>query len=359
MKRIGMRALFQGWTALFCLLLPAFPWQSETPPNPVSGDSNRHISLDVVATDKSGKPAAGLQQRDFIVLDNKQPQKILSFREVDGTTADPPIEIVLLIDRVNTSLQNAAYERQQTEKFLRQNGGHLAQPVSMVFFSDSSTQLQGATQDGNALIAALDASDSGLRTIRRSQGVYGAVDRFRLSLGALNSYATSAAASQAKTPGRKILIWISPGWPPLSGPGVLLTDKQHEEVFNEIVATSTALWRAHITLYSIDPLGLADTGGFGTGYYLEFAKGVSTDKGAQFGNLTLQVLAYQSGGRVLNSGNDIPGGITTCIQDASRFYALSFDIPPADGPNEYHGLEVKVGKPGFKARTRTVYYAQP
>jgi hypothetical protein len=30
-----------------------------------------------------------------------------------------------------------------------------------------------------------------------------------------------------------------------------------------------------------------------------------------------------------------------------------------DGPNEYHALEIKLGKPGLTARTRTGYYAQP
>src|ERR1700730_7107581 len=153
---MGMRAGCQVGTALLFLSLPAFPWQSDPPVNSTADDTNRHISLDVVVTDKSERPAAGLQQQDFTILDNKQPQTILSFRAVTGATADPPIEIILLIDRVNTSLQNSAYERQQTEKFLRQNGGHLAYPVSMVFFSDSGTQMQEATRDGNALSAALE-----------------------------------------------------------------------------------------------------------------------------------------------------------------------------------------------------------
>jgi VWFA-related protein len=351
-----MRSRCQVCTALLCLSLPAFPWQSDPPVNSAAGDTNRRISLDVVVTDKSGKPVAGMQQQDFTVLDNKQPQTILSFRAMNGPAADPPVEIILLVDRVNASIQNSAYERQQTEKFLRRNGGHLAYPTSLVFFSDSGTQMQEASRDGNALNAALEQSDSGLRSIRRSQGIYGAVDRIRLSLGALNSL----AASEANKPGRKMLIWISPGWPALTAPSQQqLSDKQRQELFSDIVGTSAALWRAHITLYSIDPLGIADAGGFGTSYYQEFAKGVPSDKYAQTGNLSLQVLAEQSGGRVLNTGNDVAGEIATCIVDASAFYTLSYDSQPPDGPNEYHGLEVKIDKRGLKARTRTGYYAQP
>src|ERR1700733_14547083 len=106
---------------LFFLSLPVFPQQTETPTRQAN---ERHMTLDVVVTDKAGTPQPGLQQTDFTLEDNKQPQTILSFKAVDGTVAapDPPIEIILVIDRVNTSFQSSANERQQVEKFLRQNG---------------------------------------------------------------------------------------------------------------------------------------------------------------------------------------------------------------------------------------------
>ena len=85
----------------------------------------------------------------------------------------------------------------------------------------------------------------------------------------------------------------------LSGPRIDLTNKQHQELFSEIVSASAALWRAHIILYSIDPLGTNDSGGLRTIYYESFLKGVKTGKDAQAGNLALQVLATQSGGRGL------------------------------------------------------------
>src|ERR1700727_316005 len=93
--------------------------------------TDRSIVLDVVVTDKSGKPVAGLQQQDFTLLDNKQPQKLLSFAAVEGgaATADPPVEFILLVDEVNTSFTNVSYERQQVEKFLKRDGGQLDRPV--------------------------------------------------------------------------------------------------------------------------------------------------------------------------------------------------------------------------------------
>jgi hypothetical protein len=97
----------------------------------------------------------------------------------------------------------------------------------------------------------------------------------------------------------------------------------------------------------------------GTSFYGQFSKGVKGARQVQIGNLGLQVLAVQSGGLVLNSSNDVAGEIATCLTDANAYYVLSFDGAAGDGPNEYHALEIKIGKSGLTARTRSGYYAQP
>jgi VWFA-related protein len=317
--------------------------------------TNRQITLDVVVTDKSGKPVPGLQQQDFTLLDNKQPQKILSFQAVASKT-DPPVEVVLLVDEVNTNFTSVSFERAQIEKFLKSGGGELPRPVSLAVLSDGGLVIgKVTTQDGNALVAELDQNKAGLRTITRSQGIYGADDRIGLSLNAVQQLTDY----EMPRPGRKLLIWISPGWPLLSGPREELDSKQQDKLFSRIVALSDNLRQARITLYSIDPLGTADAGGFRTSYYLEFVKGVKKARQVQLGNLGLQVLATQSGGRVLISNNDVAGEIASAVADANAFYVLTFDGLPGDGPDEYHALEIKLDKPGLKAQTRTGYYAQP
>ncbi|HEX4020190.1 MAG TPA: VWA domain-containing protein [Acidobacteriaceae bacterium] len=361
-----MNILYRVWIVFFCLSLPAFA-QSGAVTGALTGQSkaespaasaSRHIALDVVVADSSGKPIPGLQQQDFTVLDNKQQQKILSFRAVDTTTTtESPAQIILLIDMVNTSFHSVAYERDQIEKFLSQNDGHLAHPVSMVLFTDTGAQIEnGSSQDGHALIATLNKNGTALRSITRSTGFYGAVDRVQLSLNTLRTL----ASHEATLPGRKIVVWISPGWPLLTGPRIDLSYKDQQGIFNSIAAISTELRQARITLYSVDPLGTSDTGGFRLDYYRTFLKGVAKPTQVQPADLALQVLAYQSGGKVLNASNDVAGEIAACAQDADAYYTLSFDAPPADHVNEYHGLQVILnGKPGLKARTRTGYYAQP
>ena len=366
-----MNTLFRLGAVLFCLALPACAQrplgsaatagapaqQPEAPAHPAVKPDTR-IHLDVIVADKAGNPATGLGQESFTVLDNKQPQKLTAFREVSGpgAAAEPLTHIILLIDEVNTSFSAVSYERTEIKKFLQQNGGHLPQPVSLVFFSDTGTQVQtDASQDGESLIASLDNNQTALRTIRRSTGFYGATDRLSLSLRTLQGVANF----ETTRPGRKLLIWVSPGWPILSGPNVQLSRKDQEGLMSSIVNLSTVLRQARITLSSVDPLGTSDAGGFRTSYYKEFLKGVSRTQDVQAGNLALEVLATQSGGRVLNSGNDITAEIARCASDANAFYALTIEAPSGEAPNTYHALEVKIDKPGLVARTRSGYYTQP
>jgi len=345
---------------LFVLSLPVPAGQgvvapAAVPPKAPLGAESR-IRLDVVVSDKSGKPVTGLEPQDFTVLDNKRPVKILSFEAVRGARGDTePIEVILLIDSVNTSYTHVGYERDEIKKFLRQDGGALALPVSIAFLSDSGLTMQGAaSRDGNALVAYLDHNESALRTINRSQGFYGADDRTQLCINALQQLVENAA----KSPGKKIVICVSPGWPLLSGPQVELTRKNQEQIFSMIVSLSTQLRDSGVTLYCVDPLGPTESQGREF-YYESFLKPARKPSEVLMGDLALQVLASQSGGRVLDAGNDVAGKIETCVRDADAYYVLSIDSVPADGPNEYHALEVKIARPHLKAQTRAGYYTQP
>ena len=72
-------------------------------------------------TDASGKPVSGLQGSDFTLLDNHQPQQIVSFQEVEGRTAKPPVHVIFMLDDLNNSFQDFAYQRRAVEKYLDQN----------------------------------------------------------------------------------------------------------------------------------------------------------------------------------------------------------------------------------------------
>ncbi len=313
------------------------------------------VFLDVVVTPKSGPPVSGLQQQDFTVLDNKVPVGIDSFQALRGR--ETPIEVVLVIDDVNTGVEHIAYERSEIDKFLRADGGHLTHPMALAFLTDSGIKVQESfSSDGNALSTALDQQSVGLHSITRSSGIYGAAERFDISLKALHELADREAAR----PGRKLIVWFSPGWPVLSGPAVeeQMTTNQRQQIFENAVNLSTLLRRGHITLYSIDPLGSADFAGRAFRWE-SFEKGVSKLNQAEYGDLALQVIAVQSGGLALNTGNDITAFLQQCLADTQAYYELSFAPPLDQKRDEYHHLEVRVDKAGLVARTRQGYYSLP
>jgi VWFA-related protein len=311
------------------------------------------IDLDVVVTDKSGKPVGGLGEEDFTLLDNNQPSKILSFHAYDSASpsADRPVVAMVLFDTVNTPFNAVSYTREQVENFLRLNGGHLPVPVRLAWLTNDGIEDQPEPSlDGNALAAQLEASESRLRDVNRSAGAWGAIERFQFSANMLDRL----VSSEVNIPGRKLLIWASPGWPLLDGPNINLSSKGEQALFGNIVRLSTLMRVAHVDLYSISQ-GMS---GPDTFLYESFLKPVKKANQVQPADLNLKVLAVQSGGRVLPPTNDLSGAIRQCVQDAGPYYAVSIAPGQTDATDQYHELKVHIDKPGLTARTTMGYYGQ-
>lgn len=322
------------------------------PPAAIQPAFDGTIHLQVVITDPKGNVVSGLAPSDFTVLDNKSPRDLLTIQPVDGTAQ--PSTVVIVFDTVNTPFIAVSYQRIQIEKFLRLNNGHLSQPTTFAVLTDQHMQLYNqVTRDGNQLATAVQATDIGLRTITRAQGFYGADDRQQISMQGLARLATQLS----KVPGHKLVLWMSPGWPLLSGPNVILDSQQENAIFHSVVAISALLRNANVTLYSLNSWG-ANENLARVFYYQSFTDGLKKPGDSQIGNLGLQVFAEQSGGLVLNSS-----GVVEMLQqsyaDAAHYYDLTLKAPPAEHPDEYHALKITVDRPGLRARTREGYYDQP
>jgi VWFA-related protein len=313
----------------------------------------RRVTLDVQVTDASGKPVSGLGQQDLTLFDNGQLQTVTSFREIDGSGVPAPTEAVLLLDTMNASSEDVVLERQGIDKFLRLNGGRLALPVSIVFLADTGVKLNKASRDGNALAEDLEKVQTPMRVIGSAQGAEGAQDRSQRSLRAVQMLSTY----EAPRPGRKLLIWVGPGWPLLARSTAQLSAKDQRRYFDSIVDITTALRRAHITLYSVAPLNLAQVGGQNPFLYQAYLKGVENPAQADSQNLALQVLAVHSGGLVLGQSGDLAGQISLCIADGQTYYEISFDAAEHATSIQYRALQVKLNRTGTQARTNSAYYA--
>ncbi len=311
------------------------------------------LRLHVVVTPNKGDPVGNLSRDAFTVLDNNRPQPISAFRAVTDQTE--PTKVMLVLDAVNIDYVRLSYARDQIEAFLKVNDGRLAQPTSLVLLTDTTTETTpDFTTDGNALNQTLKEKEIGLRELRRSSGFYGAGERLDISLRGLQGLVARAAA----VPGRKLIIWISPGWPLLSGPAVELSRKEQGDIYREAVDFSTKMRQSEITLYNVDPLGASEGVGRAL-YYQDFLKGIRKPSDVVLGDLGLQVLAVQSGGLALTGSNDVRGALQRCVNDAKTSYELTYEPPPPDAGEAYHRIEVRVAEPHLQARTTTGYYTQP
>jgi VWFA-related protein len=315
------------------------------------------IRLDVMISDPQGKPVHGLQPWDFQLTDDGKPAKILSFRGFDGVVAkpDPPVEVILLIDEVNLPFQQVAFVRKELTDFLRQNDGKLAQPVSILRLTDKGLRVQPKpTLDGNALVGIVNKIKGEIGYINPAMGAGGALQRFQISVREM----ATIAENEANKPGRKLLIWVGPGWPTLEGAQFeASSDLDHRRYFDAIVELTNKLREARITVNSVS--GSDSNAGDPSSHalrYQSFLKPVPSAREASSGNLALKVLVVQTGGRILGPGNDLVEQINQCLADASSFYSISFNPQPPVHVDEFHELKVQIARPGLTVHTNAGYY---
>ncbi len=338
--------------AIALALFSALPAVAQQTP-PANTPDSRNIRLNVEVETKSGEPVSGLTQQDFTLLDNGAPMSLTSFKEVSA--GQEQTEVILLIDAVNADFDTAAYERDQVQKFLVSNGGKVGRPTTLAVLTDTGVQTaKGFSMDGNALAGELKQITSSLRQINRAAGFWGATERLQICLQAVHQVTQFGAG----LPGRKIVLWISPGWPLLSGPRMDLDENEERHIFGDVVTMSTQLRLANITIFNINPLGATENL-MRSDYYQEFTKGVSKLSQVNLADLSLQVLAIQSGGLEIEGSTDVAGSLVRCLKDVKSWYEITFTAAVPEKPNEYHHIEVKVDKPKVTARTRDGYYLQP
>ncbi len=142
---------------------------------PATFQSNvRVVLLDVIVTDSNGAPVTGLTENDFRVFEDNKQQKIASFKEHNGapiTTAVlppmprnvytnyPAVESadsinVLLMDSLNTQMQDQQFVHQQTIKYLKTIPAGAR--VAIFTLSSRLRMVQEFTSDSSRLLAALN-----------------------------------------------------------------------------------------------------------------------------------------------------------------------------------------------------------
>lgn len=324
---------------------------------PLPGSSDKktpegRMRLDVIVTDAAGNPLSGLSAQDFQLYDNGHPQSIVSFHAFEGTSGGPASlpSVLLVIDTVNSGLTDVSAMRDDAETYLRQNGGHLTHPVTVLLFTDAGFEVVGRPSfDGNSLAQAVHDIKPTVHTIHFAAGGEASVERFQISGKALGAI----VAHEVPIPGRKFMIWMGPGWPLLPQQEVTYNARSHALNYQAIAELTNQLRQARMVLCS--------AGGGSEFFVRDYLKPVKSESEANSDNLALQVLALHSGGRTLDAGNHSHSAelLNACMSEAGPYYALTFDPPHAEKAMEYHSLKVTVDKPALVVHTSAGYYADP
>ena len=409
---------------------PASPPQTsaQPPAAPTIQTRTNLVIEDVVVTDRRGNPISGLKASDFALTEKGAPQQIRTF---DEHTAQPPAPVtppldlppgvftnynpippspalnVLLLDTLNTPLQDQAYLRLQLLKYIRTAPPN--QRLAIFGLTTHLILLQGFTADPAILRAAIDrkslrasqlldnpttgapneqtsdtlndiAAAAGpqqgaaiaqtaaiFRQFEAETGIFQLQLRARYTLEALGALARYLAV----LPGRKNILWFSGSFPLSVFPDTSLSDpfRATADLSSDLRNTANILTRAQVAVYPIDARGLFTDPTFDAsnrGGDL-FRPGGAAAAQQRFGEqtaaeqATMRQLAEQTGGRAFVNTNGLAEAVTHAINDGSNFYTLTYSPTNTRFDNTFRPIGLKLVGPrsaqGLSLSYRRGYFA--
>ena len=330
---------------------PALKQMRDAAPQPDGSDGL--IRVDVAVRDASGQPVTDLGANDFTILDDDQPQRLVSFHAANADTNAPyNVEVVFVLDEINLASDQAKQAEHAVAEYLQSSMGDLPHPALVYVLSSKGLAVtSGPSRDGNAIATEL-AIRKVMRLIWTADDVY-QLSRFRgiAIRNARNNFSLNALGSivveERSRPGRKLVIWMGNGWP--IGEGC-------EDSFDYITEFSTRMREGRVVLSGISAWPNPADRVFDN---KESLKGVATERQKNSWALSLQVLAPQSGGEVLTGRKDLERALEETIDTEGAYYTLSFDPPRARTADEYQPLHALLKDASLTVKTSASYYNQP
>ena len=353
------------------------------------------VQLDVSVLDKNRQPVRGLTEKDFTILEDGKPQRIVGFSAFDidaapapavGWMRDVPQDVttnelkesrlfVLVMDD-GMIPQDPAMIRDSKKVAMSIIDKLGPDDLTAVVFTGDNRKTQDFTNDKTKLRAALDKFNPGLAGYRFGLDTYGSVDIdlwfYQSSIRTLSNIAEYLIAVPGR---RKAVFWVSPGVPvdmancrpvdtrvvnpaapatcteKLNLPPAHVVEllQRTEEVFRRAQ-------RSNVTIYPVDPAGLG-----GLRFYLSTRLGpfnelVAAHKATMQQDFLAQAAA-NTGGRTVMNTNDFEPGITDIFAENSSYYLVGFEPANTKPDGTLRRIQVKVNRPDVEVRTRSNYYA--
>jgi VWFA-related protein len=384
--------------------------------------SNAHaVVVDVVVTKGNGEPVKGLGKQTFEVIEDGNPRPIDYFEEhtavsaadvaapelpgntFTNTPAVPqgdPINIVL-IDHLNTPLQDQARVHKQILEFVRNMppGTRIA-----VFLLGSKLRLiQTFTSDSSALQEALNDSRNGdkpetisasrsrqddeddrhhIETHEAEMGAHQSIlggyqdagaggpaaglasiaanqggERVTMTLDALEFLARYLAGIS----GRKNLIWFSSSFPVSFFP----SGKDEEahagrQSYDPAIKQAAGLLTlSKVAVYPVSTEGLQlDNATEASGHTQTNQDALYQQADARaIRTQAVNKLAADTGGKAFYNTNDLSGALTRAIDDGAHYYTLVYTPANAHMDGGYRRIEVKLTEGKYDLAYRQGYFA--
>ncbi|HSB10823.1 MAG TPA: VWA domain-containing protein [Blastocatellia bacterium] len=367
------------------------------------------VQIDVLVTDKQGKPAGGLKREDFELFDNNKPQHITDFsyevadkrRAGDQTTGARSLpraigagELKRVIAFVVDTLHIKYVNMQRTRKMLEDFVDNKMQPGDLVLIlptSGGSGLLQQFTSDQRLLHRSIDrlrpfyfSNDTtpyrstshiftgsagppmgignrrgtALPSVPELNSGDGAKPDpleeadVRATLTALNE----TLKSMGKLPGRKVGVLVSEGLR-------LLATRTWSDLDN----TTALAARSNVVFYTIDPRGL-DPLVPGAGDELDRDSDIMTALASASDRRrddfhqsqdSLKAIAADTGGKFFGNNNDINQGLVAMLDENSAYYLLGFYPEAGRWDGRFHRIKVAVrNRPDLSVSFRKGYLAK-
>jgi VWFA-related protein len=370
-------------------------------PQPTFRSGVELVEVPVLVRDRDGRFVADLTRDDFRLLEEGAPQAITFFERVaipvlpapplletaiprDVATNDVALDarlFVLVLDGLHVAPHRVQAVKKYARQFIERHVGptDLAAVVSPGALASAT---QDFTSDKARLIAAVDQfSGNKLRsaTVERDEQERKAgggalyqgrdpsdderVNRVQSLVGVLEALAGHLATVERR---RKSLLLFSEGIDYNTGDlgGFSRGLQRHAaEVTVAMDRSISALVRASVAMYSIDPRGLSSAEGDGVEapIHREISSSGLADPGVR-GEYAesirnLRHLAEATGGFAAVDRNDFTGAFDRILRESSEYYVLGYVPAKPPKPGEVRRLEVRVARPEVTVVARKVYAA--
>jgi VWFA-related protein len=378
------------------------------------------VGVDVTVTDQQGRPVPDLGLADFEVYEDGRRQKVSSFAlvQIPIISGAPPAKpgggnervepdvrsnerdaggrvYVLLLDDLHVSALRSGVVKTAARQFVERHlGPH--DVAAVLHTSGRADASQEFTTNPRLLLGAIDKfagrklrsavlekldvytqrnPDEATRADMRMERIedplsVARADQARSMLATLTGLGDMLSGSSGQ---RKAVVLFSEGLDyelamsaAQTRSGLTTqTNTEAPTLRRELEEVIRASARANVSVYAVDPRGLAATGedlievtslpqnpllGLTTTAFVDEVKAAQD---------SLRALSEETGGIAAVSSNDFGGAFDRLVADNSMYYLLGYNSSDPKQDGRFRKIEVRVNRPGLRVRARSGYTAAP